>query len=109
VDFSIIEGGSPESPINIANLATFGALDFTVTCAPDNCLAADPLGTISALTLDYSYKGSTSPVAEPAGWWLVPLGLAAMVFGRRIARQPEPATCLLTRAAQKRDSMFTEP
>jgi hypothetical protein len=36
IDFSTIEGGSPGSPINVANMASVGGLSFLVSCAPDS-------------------------------------------------------------------------
>ncbi len=83
IDFSTIEGGSPGSPISIANISSFGSLSFLVSCAPDSCLNVDPLGTVSALTLDYSYVGESTAVPEPASWWVPAAGLILMAFWRR--------------------------
>jgi hypothetical protein len=83
IDFSTIEGGSPGSPISIGNISNFGALSFLVSCAPDSCLNVDPLGTVTALTLEYSYKGGSTAVPEPASWWIPAAGLILMPFWRR--------------------------
>jgi len=92
VDFSTIEGGSPESPISISNLSDFGALHFVVSCAPDNCLSEDPMGTIESLTLTYSYTNSgTSAVPEPATWWIIAAGLSAIAFRRGWLRRTREA------------------
>jgi hypothetical protein len=86
VDFSTIEGGSPGSPISISNISNFGLLSFLVSCTPDSCLNVDPVGTVSAVTLEYSYKGGSTAVPEPASWWVAAAGLILTTF---LAKEPE--------------------
>jgi hypothetical protein len=73
-----IMGSSPQSPINVANLADFGAIEFTLDCGDVSCVTADPMATVTSMTFDYSYKGSVTP--EPSTWAMLLMGFAGLGF-----------------------------